>query len=490
MKTLRHLPLFLLLLANASGFAADPALAPIFSSGMVLQRDMPIPVWGSADDGAQVTVTLGKDQASATAAAGRWQVSLPARAASAEPLSLSVAFAGGATQTIDEVLVGEVWLCAGQSNMAGVINKSPPRELAEMPLVRQYGVARGAGGNAPQWIKAEGDAINSFSIASIYFAENLHQQLGVPVGLLLCAVSGTPIEEWTPRTVLESDPETKAVIDSINDREVRARLAEFNKSVKQALKEGKDVDGDDVEMLTLSSLSSPGRLYAIHIEPTVPYAIRGVIWYQGEANAKYPFNAQRYGKYLTMLVNGLRTAYGQADLPFYAVQLPSIALGPKDKRPLCYEIVRQQQLEIVRATPHTGLAVFIDANEGLHPRHKNIAGDRLAALALREVYGKGEGPYAGPLLKAVDFSGGKAVCSFLHAEGGLELKAGVENLFEIAGEDGTWQPAQAVVTGETLTLSSEAVPAPKSVRYAFRGQMDAVSLFGASGVPASPFVAP
>lgn len=473
-------------LAGCAAHGAEPTVAEIFSDGAVLQRDRPIPVWGTAADGTEVTVALGGASGKGVASGGKWKVELPARPASAEPAALVVKFGGGsAEKRIENVLVGEVWLCSGQSNMAQIIDKNPSRPIADMPAVRQYGRKRGpAAKDPPKWISAEGDKIGDFSRTAIYFGEALHKELNVPIGLVVGAVSGTPIEQWVPPAALAGDEEIKAAMIRAGERESRMKVAEYVKSQKSGAAAGPDHD----EMMLLNSLTSPGKLYQNHIEPTVPYGIRGVIWYQGEANSKEAANAGRYGKYLSLLISGFRAAYGQPELPFYIVQLPSIGREGKDGGPILYEMVRQQQLETVRQTPKTGLAVTIDVNEGLHPRSKHIVGERLASLALREVYGKGEGAYAGPQLEKVEFRGSAAECTFRHAEGGLVLKG--EDLFEIAGADGQWHPAKASVEGGTLNVVSQEVASPKAVRYAYRQQMDAVTLFGSGGLPASPFVWP
>jgi len=474
------------LLFPCAGHAAEPTLPDIFSSGMVLQRDMPIPVWGTADDGTEVTVTLGEAKATATAAGGKWRVELPARKATTDPLTMKVTFKGSEKEFMaNDILVGEVWLCAGQSNMAQNINKKPPRELAEMPQVRQFTRKRGKESkDPPSWLPAVGEDVSHMSITAIYFGENLHKELGVPVGLILTAVSGTPIEEWTPRATLEADADTKAKIDQAMDRETRKKMNEIRKQMR----EDKTVEMP-AELGVLQNLTRPGRLYSQHIEPTVPFAIRGVIWYQGEANSKEPGNAKLYGKYLAMLIAGLREVYGQKDLPFYVVQLPSIE--EKDRnRP--YQLTREEQRKTTQATPHTGLAVTIDIDEGLHPRSKNITGDRLASLALAEVYGKKPegGAYGGPLLKSVTFQGPEAICSFEHAEGGLVLKDAGENLFEISGADGKFHPATATVEGDKLKVKSDQVKEAKAVRYAYKPDMRKVSLYGATDIPASPFSFP
>lgn len=477
----------LLVLVVPALLAAEPTIAPIFGAGMVVQRDRPIPVWGTADDGTAVVVALGTDRVTAVAAAGRWEVALPARPASAEPMTLTISLAGQ-ERTFTDVLVGEVWLCSGQSNMAGTVAARPPREIADLPLVRAYGKPRGGGKDGPSWMTAVGEAKMHFSAVGIYFGENLHRELQVPVGLIQAAVSGTPIEQWTPLAELEGDAAVKAVLDRLKDRDLLTRINEERTRLREAQKAGKEAQpAADLDLPM--ALTDAGRLHKLHVEPTAPYAIRGVIWYQGEANAKFAANAQRYGGYLRLLIAGLRRVYRDADLPFYLVQLPSIDTDNTGRTDLVYHLVRQQQLETVRSIPKTGLAVAIDLDEGLHPHSKHIVGDRLARLALHEVYGEDVGAVSGPLFRAATFAAGKATCTFDHAAG-LHLADGVESLCEIAGADGVFHPAEAVVEGEHLIVSNPVVPKPTAVRYAFRGQMPKVSLFGADGLPASPFASP
>ena len=487
--TISTITLAFLSASTVASLAAEPAVAEIFSPGMVLQRDTPIPVWGSAPDGTEVTVSLGASKATAKAAGGKWRVNLPAEGANTSPRKMVVSFPEGKVIEIDDVLVGEVWLCAGQSNMDQRISKSPPRELRDMPLVRQFASGRGKdSAKGSQWKAATAENINLLSMTAIYFGENLHRELNVPIGLILTAVSGTPIESWTPKEALLADTEIAALVERAGDNEVRRKLSEARKKMREDSSQG-----IDPELAKLISLDKPGRLYSLHIEPTVPYAIRGVIWYQGEANSKVAGNAQLYGKYLGLLVTSLREAYEQKDLPFYLVQLPSIAEGNRKERnaPLVYEIVREQQRRFVQSTPHTGLAVTIDVNEGLHPRNKNVMGDRLARVALAETYNKKtEVPHAGPLLKSVQFEGGRAICTFAHDEGGLVLKNAGASLFELAGEDGVFHPATASPNDNRLVVESPQIKNAKAVRYAFKPSMPEVCLFGSGGIPASPFLYP
>jgi hypothetical protein len=486
MKT--HLLFFLLPLISLAGIltvrGSQAGVAEIFSKGMVLQRDVPIPVWGTAPDGTPVTVTFGGSKATGTAAGGNWKVELAAQQASSEPQTMTIQLGDNPAIAIEDVVVGEVWLCAGQSNMDQRISKKAPRAIADMPLVRQFSKARGK--NATQsnaWVAATGERMSEMSVTAVYFAENLFKELKVPVGLILTAVSGTPIESWTPKNAIEADPELNALMVKANAE--RERLT----GIRQAMRDQPE-DAINPEDEVLLSFSKPGTLYAAHIQPTLPFPVRGVIWYQGEANSKTAGNAAMYGRLLTALVSALRNAYGMPELPFYLVQLPSIE-EVKNKRTRYYEVVREQQRRFVQSTPNTGLAVSIDVNEGLHPRSKNTMGDRLAVIALASTYDrKPKTSSAGALLKSVSLEDGGAVCTFEGASGGLVLKEGAADLFELAGSDGVYHPAKATVEGETLTVRSEQVKEPKSVRYAFKSAMPSVSLFDGQGVPASPFVHP
>jgi sialate O-acetylesterase len=477
--------LLLLLLLRSQTFGAEFAAADIFSSGLVLQRDRPIPVWGTAPDGTEVTVSFADVSATGASVGGKWRVELPAQKASANPRSLKILFKGGEEITVDDVLVGEVWLCAGQSNMAQRIGQNPPRELADMPLVRQFAKGRGKeSANPPRWTAAVGEDLALLSVTAAYFGEQLFKELNVPVGLILTAVSGTPIESWIPLQTLRADAATKVLLDKASDKETRQKMNEARKKSRENPEEAMAP-----ELAELVTLGNAGSLYAAHIEPIMPFPVRGVIWYQGEANSRTPENAFRYGHYLTLLVASLREACLQPDLPFLLVQLPSIDEGPKEQgKARVYEIVREQQRRFVQETPHAGLAVSVDVNEGLHPRHKNIMGDRLAAIALAEVFGKkAAGSHAGPMLKSVTFKGKQAICSFSHAEEGLELRNPDAGLFEIAGADGVFHPATASLEGGNLVVVSDAVAEAREVRYASKPSMKMVSLYGASGLPASPF---
>jgi len=481
--------LFVIITA-AAALAVEPSVAPVFSDGLVLQRDRPIPVFGTADDGVAVTVQLGDDRATAKAADGVWRVDLPARQASAEPVAMTISFGGPTdppvTQTIHDILIGEVWLCAGQSNMAQSINKRPPVPMNPMPHVRQF-ERRIFDKDEPRWLKAEGDELSQFSITAVYFGEALHQQLDVPIGLILTAASGTQIERWIPRDTLEADPATKRLIDMTTDRESREKI----KALAHRVREGGQIQPEEQELWLARNLGRIGDLYRNNIDPVAPFPVRGVIWYQGEANAREDFNAAIYDRYLAMLISGLREKFSQPELPFYIVQLPSIAHEGKDGTLVRYELIRQKQLEAARAATNAGLAVTIDINEGLHPRSKHITGRRLAMLAMSRTYGQPtETPDSGPLLQRVTFKDGSAICTFAHVGGALKLAQTDEPLFELAGENGKFHPATARVAGEQLVVRSDQVDSPQAVRYAFSPVVARPALFGAGDLPASPFVWP
>ena len=426
---------------------AGPAWAavkvdPLFSDGMVLQCGMKTPVFGTADKGAKITVQFAGQSKTATAGDdGKWIVKLDELKASSDGAELKI----GDT-VIKDVLVGEVWVCSGQSNMAFRMqsDKDTAKEApnANFPKIRWQG-GKGWGAVTPQNVKGV------FAVA-YYFAKTLQAELKVPIGLIGRARGGTPIEAWMPPgaagdVLKKTDPKGK-----------------------------RSAKGHD------------GHLWTAHIATLIPYGIRGAIWYQGERNAKegtgwhYRYLQQRQ-------VHDWRKVWGQNDFPFLWVQVPTGANGGG------FAQLRDSQRRALALTPNTGMAVFYDWGPSLHPPKKQAAGKRLALWALGATYGKKDLVYSGPLLRDADtkVAGKTLVLSFDHVGGGLVAKGGGANLeyFEVCGADGKWMPAKATIAGKTVVVSSAAVSKPLHARYLWAtGGKPVVSLLNKEGLPASPFV--
>jgi sialate O-acetylesterase len=327
-----------------------------------------------------------------------------------------------------------------------------------------------------------------------FFGRNLHEKLGRPVGLVVSAVGGTPIESWTSRDVLASVPELKDGFETMatqaktyypkKAQEVyEKRIAEWDALIAKLTAEGKPLPKPKQKPRIQPDPRSTrlGNLFNGKIAPLMPYRIAGAIWYQGEANTHTVQEAARYARSLPAMIADWRSRWGQGDFPFAWVQLPRY----RDDRFPGWCDLRESQLKTL-AVPNTGMAVMIDTGDpkGIHPNNKAETGRRLALWALANVYGQ-DIPFSGPLPAGHDVRGNEIVCSFSHADG-LKPKGGVLKGFEIAGDDKRWVPAAARIDGTSVVVSSVDVPVPVAVRYGWKDDADCTLVNGAD-LPASPF---
>ena len=482
--------------------AAELRLASVLSDHMVLQRDKPVAIWGWADPGEAVTVSFAGQSRSAVAdATGKWSLKLDALNASAEPRALVVAGTQGRKVEVQDVLVGEVWLGSGQSNMAmtvaGCYHFDKEKAAAALPLIRHYRESSGPA-EQPQaegrgaWQICTPDAVGSFSAALYFFGREIHREVGVPVGLVNTSVGGTPIESWVAAEVQSSDPETKANYDTrlaaflkFDPAQAPAlhqkQLAIWKKASEKAKANGTPfVVPAPKDPLAMHKLKGgPAGLFNGKVVNLVPYTLRGMLWYQGEGNAGNP---GLYHKQLTQLVTSWRTLW-QDEVPFAWVQLPNFT-SPGEGWPR----VRESMLKTL-ALPKTGMAITIDLGDAkdIHPKNKQDVGKRLALWALGTVYGKNVPAISGPLPAGSTVTGNTVTVSFKHTNGGLKsITGGPLTGFQIAAADQQWQPAEATIRGETVIVSSPNVAHPVAVRYAWKDWPD-YSLANGAGLPASPF---
>jgi sialate O-acetylesterase len=466
----------------------------LFSDGVVLQRGTSVPVWGTASEGEKVTVKFQGQTVTSTAHDGRWLVRLK-RLQAGGPFTLEIK--GDNSILITNVLVGEVWLCSGQSNMAFQLSRAENAKEAIAastdPELRLYTVPRGAT-DAPlsdvpgSWKQCAPEAAASFSAVAYFFGRDLRRALNVPVGLIHSSVGGTPAEAWTSHDALKNDPALRGILDSY-EAKVKAydptTAAEKRKqaSAKQketaakARAEGKQppvarrAAGDPSR-----SSSRPSALYNAMIAPLQPFAIAGVIWYQGEANAG---RAAEYQKLFPAMIRNWRQAWGEGEFPFLFVQIaPHQRMTPE---------IREAQLFTSQKVPQTGMAVITDiGNEtDIHPTKKEPVGDRLALAARAIAYGE-KIEYSGPVYRSTKVKGNQVILTFTHVDGGLEAKGGELKGFTIAGAEGTFTNATARIEGNKVVVESPAVTAPKAVRYGWSSTPD-VNLFNKAGLPATPF---
>ena len=463
---------FLLLAFGAVRLPAEVRCAKLFGDHMVLQREMPVPVWGEAAPREAVTVAFAGQALTAVAdASGRWRVTLDPLAASAEPRTLTVR--GTNILTYADVLVGEVWFCSGQSNMEkpfGPRKGQRPiddQELevaaAHYPLLRLYQVPRtdlpqdGPGRFA--WLPCSPEALRAsdFSAVAYYFGQQVHQVLGVPVGLIHSSFGGTYIDAWMPAAAFAAP--------ALQGQEKR-RYPAWVPGVQ------------------------PTELYQSMVAPYAPYAVRGFLWYQGETNLMGG-DVALYGSKQTALIAAWRKAWGRPGAPFYGVLLAPMEYSLWGKFPLSNAALPafwEQQIRALSA-PHTGYAVITDTVANLHDVHptaKRPVGQRLARLALADTYGRTDIPAHGPTFVRLRATGRHLELTFDHAEGLRARDSRPLTGFTIAGSDQAFQPAQALIQVAAILVSSDTVAHPVAARFAWQ-ETAQPNLVNEAGLPAAPF---
>jgi len=501
---MRYLCSFLLLTALSVAHAADLTLAPLFTDNAVLQQGKKVPVWGWANPGDKVEVDFKGSKAEATADAdGRWQADLPALAASSDPAELTIK-CGSQTKTLHNVVVGEVWFCSGQSNMEFRVDQvdNADKEIADAanyPLIRQFRVPK-APSEKPlsvikgEWVPANPKSVALYSAAAYFFARDIYQTLKVPVGLINASFGGKMIETFMSPDAINGDPAAAALKKRWDDEKGRlpAQLALWEKNnAKAAEKPAADAAPGETESPAAVKHMSPALVVEQHrpsclfnamLYPVIPYAIRGMLWYQGEHNIA---RAEEYQTLFPSFIKDMRQKFGQGDFPFYFVQLANFE-APLDKTREGFARLREAQL-MTLALPNTGMAVTIDIGnpKNIHPHDKQDVGLRLARWAKNRTYNLG-GLVSGPLFKSAVKDGAAIKVSFDYVGDGLVAKPEPLGSFEIAGADGKFVPATARIDGETVIVQADAVKDPVSVRYAW-GNSPVASLFNKDGLPASPF---
>lgn len=466
MKSLASFSFGVVLLVARSGLA-EVRLPALFSDHMVLQQERAVPIWGWADPGEEISVSIAGQRKTAGADAdGKWKVTL-GKLAPGPALTLTVI--GKNTVTVNDVLVGEVWLGSGQSNMARTTKSAKDfakeQVAADLPSIRMFRVESGAATNAQadcrgSWKVCSPETVGGYSAVLFFFGRELHQQLKLPMGLIHSSVGGTAIELWTDADLQRQQPELRPLFDALAQRAN---------------------DAAATKKLPPNARIKIGGLFNGKIAPLIPYALRGVIWYQGEGNTKSMEQARLYEYQLPLLIKDWRRRWGD-EFPFAWVQLPNFA---KNGEPWC--VVREGMLKTL-ALPHTGMAITVDIGnpDNVHPQNKEEVGRRLSLWALGSVYGKEVPAISGPLPAGHKFKGGEVTLEFRHTNGGLVAKGGALKGFVVAGEDRKWHPAQARIAGTQVIVSCTEVPRPVAVRYAWEANPDC-NLFNGAGLPASPF---
>lgn len=445
---------------------ADVRMPAVFSDHMVLQQNTRVPVWGWADPGEKICVSIaGKTKTAKAGKDGKWSVRL-GKMSSGSTLVLTVQ--GKNTLIINDVLVGEVWLASGQSNMAMQVSRcdnfDQEKTRADFPQLRMFTVMRLASLNPQsdckgQWVVCTPDTVGNFSATAYFYAREIHQHLNVPVGILHSSWGGTKIEQWTSIKAMQRESKLRNFVEAYQLQTMKRARQNIKKPAK-----------------------IPSNLYCGMISPLIPYAIRGAIWYQGEANSATPESAALYATQLPVLIKDWRSRWDQGAFPFAWVQLPNYSRKGEG-----WTLVRESMLQTL-SVRNTGMAVTIDIGVpgDIHPKNKQDVGKRLSLWALGDVYGKKVASSSGPLLTGHKIKGRKIVLSFNHADGGLIAKDGELKGFELAGPDGQWRAAQARIEGNKILVSSPEIKKPSAARYAW-SNTPICSLYNGAGLPASPF---
>ena len=500
----------LVLLCLAAGVRAELSFAPVFNDGAVLQCDMPVNIWGKADPGATVTVSFaGQDKTTVASDRGEWQVVLDPMEASAESRKLTVSSSiENQKSEISNVVVGEVWLASGQSNMVRplhVAHGGAERLNETIPAIRFVVVPQKTGVPVEQPLIAAELNWNLFSPANnrriaavaFFFAEEIQKKTGRPVGILQSAVGGTHAHVWTPLFALRAHPELQRYVELCRKREASGKTEEewkkevsgFDQYRKALTDWEKNKTGAPPDPVPAPGFENPfytrypGVFYENMIAPLVPYTARGVIWYQGEANTG---GAEEYRVLFPALIEAWRKVWGRSDWPFFFVQLA--AYDTKEN----FAGLRAAQMFARDTVPNTGMALAIDCGDrkDIHPWAKQPVGERLARLALDQVYGQ-KVVSRGPAFQGLEIKGGKVLVHFQCSEDGLKTSDGKAEVpgFEAAGSDGNFFPAQArIISKDTVELTSDAVSDPVAVRYAWASWIEPpVTLENSAGLPAEPF---
>ena len=496
----------LAVVGTLSAAQADVRLPHVFGSHMVLQRDAKLPVWGWAKAGEKVSVQLGDRPVVATTATakGEWSMTLPPMQAGG-PLKMTVS--GTNRIVLDDVLVGEVWVGSGQSNMWWTVERSlnPEKEIAaaKFPQMRLLTIPQKSS-HIPlddvqaAWTVCSPDTIARFSACAYFFGRHLHRELKVPVGLINSSWGGTRIEPWTPPVGFAGVPELEAIHKQVqltdpHSAAYKARIGEYigqaeawlqgARSAVKAETPLKAMPAYPKELLPFTSHQQPCMLYNAMIRGIVPFAIRGAIWYQGESNHR---EGMLYAAKTKALVEGWRKVWDQGDFPFLYVQIAPYVYGSESPY-IVPEFWEAQSAALV--IPNTGMAVPSDIGNlrNIHPKNKQELGRRLALIALAKTYGQKGIVYSGPTYKSMAIEGASIRIRFDHVGSGLASRDGKAlNWFELIGQETDFVKAKAAIDGDSVVVSAPSVKRAAAVRFAWH-KLAEPNLMNKEGLPAVAF---
>ncbi|MCC6697876.1 MAG: sialate O-acetylesterase [Candidatus Hydrogenedentes bacterium] len=478
-------------------------LPSVIGDHMVLQQDNPAPIWGKTDPKIKVTVTLGDVKKSVKSdEQGKWRVDLgPLRPGG--PYELTVK-AKKTKAVVQDVLVGEVWVCSGQSNMEWPVSRAlnPEEEIknANYPNMRLFTVKKKVSGEPldgceGSWSVCTPETIPNFSAVGYFFGRRVHETLKVPVGLINTSWGGTPSESWTSMPKLQSNPDFKPILDRWTDMiakypqakaEFDAAMAEWQKKADEAKAKNEPEPKDRPrEPMGPEHPWRAAGLYNGMIQPLIPFGIRGAIWYQGESNAG---RAYQYRSLFPAMIEDWRANWNQGEFPFFFVQLANfMKRNPDANAPSAWAELREAQ-SMTLGLENTGQAVIIDIGEAddIHPKNKQDVGARLSQAAWKVAYGMDSAVWSGPVYDSMRVDGAAIRIKFTQTNGGLVTNGGPIKGFAIAGEDQKFVWASATAEGDEVVVSAAEVAKPVAVRYGW-GDNPYCNLYNGAGMPASPF---
>ena len=488
--------LLLCLLSAAPQLPAAVKLPALISDHMVLQQNVPVRIWGTANAAEVVTISFHGQKVSASASqTGKWSVFLNPLKPGA-PTDLTIA--GENTIVVHDVLVGEVWVGSGQSNMEMSVERSKDADTeiaaAQYPKIRLFTVKRTVADSPADdvigsWKLCDSTSVKTSSAIGYFFSRELHQKLGIPIGFIHSSWGGTPAQSWTSAQALEMEPTLKFIsadwdkiltnYPAAKDRYDKA-LAAYTEAAAKAKADGATPPVAPRPPVGPGHPNTPSGLYNAMIAPLTPYAVGGVLWYQGEANASAT-HALPYRRLFRLMIEDWRQNWNQGSLPFLFVQLANYKANPY------WPLLRESQADALELKD-TGMAVAIDVGESndIHPKNKQAVGHRLALAARAKVYGESI-EYSGPLYRQVTRDAAGLRVWFNYVGSGLST-GGNEDLkgFTIAGKDEKFVKAVARIEGNTVVVSSPEVTDPTAVRYDWADDPSG-NLMNRAGLPAGPF---
>lgn len=479
---------------------ADIILPAIISDNMILQQNTEVNIWGKADINEKIEIrTSWEEKRYSTQADARGKWSLKIKTPIKTNLEQRLLIKGKNIIEVKNILIGEVWLCSGQSNMdfqvskgtgwrTGVIDEEKEMQDATFPDIRLFHVEQKLSPEQElddcegQWLVCNPENLKTFSAVAFFFGKDLYKNINSPIGLVQSTWGGTHVESWTKMSEMKYDPVyADLVYDFYNSRDnFEADLNRYEEQLKE-YEIKKEVKGTDLQKPKkpkgIYHNKALSTLWNAMISPILPYTIKGVIWYQGESNS---IRHQDYKYVFTKMINSWRKEWGLGDFPFYFVQI-----APHYKQP---PHIREAQLETWQSVDNTGMVVITDAADStdIHPRHKQIPGARLAKWALAKTYGQ-DGAYSGPIYKSHEVQEDKVIITFDYVDGGLYSSDGKSlKGFTLAGPDKKFYPATAVIDGDKVVLSAPEVPFPMAIRYHWENFFRA-NFYNKAQLPASPF---